>query len=261
MRRGRAFQSKDAAAASLILIQDLHCNVEAQIQISQALRQIYKETGVSKVFIEGAQGWVNTTLYQAFPNENIRRKVALEFMKMGYLTGAELALIEMGLGNKMELYGIENTGLYLENFKAFRETRQMHESLKAHLNEIDTWIDQLKEKRYSENLKTFDGMQEALDENEPDIKTVLRELEKFLDENTISIQNYKNVIGMMEVLKLWAKLDQTALQRELETLIQYLQKRSMEKDLKKMVTKTLQYRLQKLSLLEYLKEVKKSILT
>ena len=104
----------------VIHIQDAHCNYEAQTNISKILENLSKAYNVNLVSVEGADGFIDTSWFKAFPDAEIRKEVADYFMKKGEITGAEFLSITEDY--PIKLYGAENRDLYIKNLNAFTST-------------------------------------------------------------------------------------------------------------------------------------------
>ncbi|HID26469.1 MAG TPA: hypothetical protein EYP22_01275, partial [Methanosarcinales archaeon] len=90
----------------IIHIQDAHCNYEAQKNISRIVETLYKDYNINLISVEGADGYVDTSWFKAFPDVEIRREVADYFMKKGEITGVEFLSITEDY--PIKIYGAEN---------------------------------------------------------------------------------------------------------------------------------------------------------
>ena len=77
----------------IIHIQDAHCNYEAQTNIAKILENLIKNYSLSLVSVEGADGFIDTSWFKAFPDDEVRKEVATYFMKKGEITGPEFLSI------------------------------------------------------------------------------------------------------------------------------------------------------------------------
>ena len=89
----------------IIHIQDAHCNYEAQSNIIRILECLIKNDGLKLVSVEGADGFIDTSWFKAFPDADIRKEVADYFMKKGEITGPEFLSITSDL--PIKLFGAE----------------------------------------------------------------------------------------------------------------------------------------------------------
>ena len=258
MKKGKSFKGADRI--TLLLIRDLHCQKEAQLRIAKAIRLLRKKTGISSVFLEGAEGKLRTVLFESFPDARIRRDVGKRFLEEGFLTGAEYAAIEMGIKENLSLYGVEDTSLYLKNLKAFRNTRQIFAALQQITDSIDVWIEQSKNRLFSEEMKTLDKIRSMLDGEGMDLKKALMDLFALLNwqKSELSDAGDENRI-LVDALQMYSfseSLDVDLAEAELKKLVSVLEKNLVAEDLKMLAKKAIQYRLGQIRASEYLKSLK-----
>lgn len=87
----------------IIHIQDAHCNYEAQSNIVKILEGLIKNYSLGLVSVEGADGFIDTSWFKAFPDDEVRKEVADYFMKKGEITGPEFLSITTNLPFKLFL--------------------------------------------------------------------------------------------------------------------------------------------------------------
>lgn len=255
MRKDKIFKAD--SGLQLILIRDLHAEEEAQLKISRSIQKIYEQAKISKVFIEGAEGPVRTLLYQAFPDENVRRKVGRAFVKEGYLTGAELSAIELGLGAGIELYGAEDAKLYVSNLKAFRQTRRQFQAVQEEIKTFQGSLRSLKMNHFSEELKTLDHLRQEWKGGAGDLEKLVITAGRLLEKIGRTFDPWKNVVKLNEIMKENVLLKQEDVQKELSSLMEMFQKGLNSEEMKEVVRKTFEYRLGRLSASGYIMELKR----
>ncbi len=240
----------------LILIRDLRCQEEAQINIAKTLEVFQKELGLKNVFMEGAEGEFDLELLKAFPDFKVRDKVGLEFLKEGYLTGAEYAGLRGGFQNSLDLYGIEESTLYIENLQAFLKVRRLAKELSSETNKIDEQIKNIIEKNYSQEMKELFGLQKNLKENDMKLDEALMQLEALLQKHGQKLDG--NLERMLEVLKTSKTIQSEKIQSDLKKLLDELSHQLKNEELKSMVKWSLEYRLGRMGILEYLTHLKEA---
>ena len=261
MRRGSSFAG--SREAQLVLIRDLHCQLEAQMGIAGAIRQIHSKTGISRVFLEGAEGAVRTLLYESFPNETVRKMVGKEFVKNGYLTGAEYAAIESGVSAGLELYGVEEARLYVENLKAFRETRSQYAEIKEETDRISEWMGVLKNAGFSKKLQRVERVHEMIDGKRTlELEKALNTLSEVIAETEDQAQvdpfaRWPEVSKLNRAFQINSEINQEAVDAEMSALISLLEKSLVKEELKEMISRALRYRLGQIPVIEYAGYLKK----
>lgn len=256
MRMGKTYQGSSAKVC--VLIQDIHCQPEAQEKIAAAIQQLYESGLTPEILLEGAAGPVRTLLYETFPDRNVRMQAARRFLRRGVLTGAEFSVIAMGLGAEISLYGVEDPDLYIENFKIFHASRESFQNLKGQVKAIDTWLEKLKNKKYSQDLKRLNHLQESLNGETPHLDEWAKDLRLILKSHPDLFEKNKDLKIFLEWVEGVQKLNPTAVQGELDQLLKELQRHLDKGEFKAIVKATLEYRLGHLKVSLYLSELKKS---
>lgn len=139
----------------VINIQDAHCNFEAQSNISNILEGLNKDYGLELVALEGSAGDIDPSLFTTFPDEDIRKEVAVYFLKKGKINGAEYLAITSK--NPPKLYGVETREYYLANLASFINIQDGRQKAKAACEQVRDTLERLKGYTYSKALKNLDA--------------------------------------------------------------------------------------------------------
>lgn len=150
---GVAGKGFSGGVKTIVHIQDLHCNYEAQKNIAGLIDYLAREHGLRLVGEEGAFATVNLTKLKTFPLPEIRLAVSDHFVREGKLSGVEYYSINAP--NEIRLEGIETPELYQHNFDLIRtflngESQGYCLDLRAALAELKPGI-------YSPRLREFDA--------------------------------------------------------------------------------------------------------
>lgn len=120
-------QSKDIVegAPVVFLLQDAHAVGDAQFALSDLIGTLSTRYGVRDVLLEGAQGELDTLLFDAFPDREILSDFFRPYLEKGELSGATMARIL----NRADLgyYGMEDYKLYEEGLLSFLKGLQQRE--------------------------------------------------------------------------------------------------------------------------------------
>ncbi|MCD6460983.1 hypothetical protein J7L67_10010, partial [bacterium] len=128
----------------IIHIKDIHCNYKVQKNISLILKQLITDRTTSLVTLEGAAGIIKTDIFSIIPDKNVKQSVCDQFIKKGILTGAESLSIIEGSGLPFTLWGLEDTNLYIENFKTFRDIKFSYKNIRLTLTKVKKLITLIK---------------------------------------------------------------------------------------------------------------------
>ena len=119
----------------VLLIRDLHGDYEAQMNIAKAIEFLAEDSSkLPLVLVEGATDEVDTSFFGTFPDIKVRKTLTKDFVKQGWVTGPEyLSITRYGEKPFLEIWGVEDASLYVENFKNFREVL-------SETGEIEDWF-------------------------------------------------------------------------------------------------------------------------
>ncbi|MDP3981240.1 MAG: hypothetical protein Q8Q33_07510, partial [Chlamydiota bacterium] len=256
MRETKSYQGSNNGS-QIILIRDIHAQEEAQIKIAKAIEQMNKTLGLTKVFLEGANGKVRTLLYESFPNLDVRRSVGREFIQKGFVTGAEYAAIELGVEADLDLQGVEEPDLYIRNFKVFRNVRNAYKDHESYFNSIDSWFDKVKQVVYNESMKQLQEVENLLQDKNMDLYKALLLLEGLIEQvNQRIAVKWDKIKPLQMTLEMSHNIDQIKLDKQLKNLLDYFEKQLVKEDMKTLVTRGLAFRLGKITADEYIDSLK-----
>ncbi|MBI3316504.1 MAG: phosphotransferase [Candidatus Omnitrophica bacterium] len=144
----------------VFLIQDAHTIYDAQRSIQKLIEFLEKQYGVNLVGVEGAKGKLDTTLFRAFPENEIKAKVFNAYLEKGEWTGAQMAAI----GNSKALYhGLEDWEIYKKNFLTFQAVVGRREENLKKLEETERDLDRQRARIYSPGLNQFHNQRKAFE--------------------------------------------------------------------------------------------------
>ena len=176
----------------IIHIQDAHCNYEAQSNIAKILENLIKNNNLTLVSVEGADGFVDTSWFKAFPDDEVRKEVADYFMKKGEITGPEFLSITTDY--QFKLFGAETRSYYIQNLNAFTSSYPLKEQTEKYYNQIKTVLNRLKGYIYSEELKTIDTKMADYEVKKIQFNDYVRFLEGMAEKNKINLRQYDNLL-------------------------------------------------------------------
>ncbi|MDD5449304.1 MAG: hypothetical protein PHO42_01725 [Candidatus Omnitrophica bacterium] len=191
----------------VINIQDAHCNFEAQTNISRILEALVKN-GLRAVALEGSFGKIDPSMFVTYPNEEIRREVALDFMKQGKINGAEFFAITSK--DPPRLYGVETKEYYLANLSAFLNTLEDRKKIKAAAITVKNVLDKLRDRVYSKSLLQFDEMSQANKKGTIELLDYCKYLKAAAEANRLPLGGYPNLALLYETIDMEKALDVNA---------------------------------------------------
>src|SRR3989338_6036299 len=122
----------------IVYIQNVHANYEAQLNIKGILKHLVDQNQFSLIQLEGAVSKLNPEILQPSYLKEANLKLVDFLLREGRITGADAFAVETD--KQVELYGIEDLGLYMENLKTFKAVYRHQEEVRAYFDEIHRLI-------------------------------------------------------------------------------------------------------------------------
>ena len=233
----------------VVHIQDAHCNYEAQGNISKILEILSKDYNINTISVEGADGYIDTSWFKAFPDAEIRKEVADYFMKKGEITGAEFLSITSDY--PIKLFGAENRDLYIKNLNAFTSTYPHKEKIEKYLLGVKSILGRFKGYIYTKNLKDFDTKIEEYKDKEITLSDYAKILSLKLKRYSINLKEYPNFSKLIYTLVYEDKIDFDTVDGERSALIDKLSKELAKDKLEELVVRSFSFKTGKLGPDEY----------
>src|ERR1044071_3115528 len=123
-----AYQGKNPL--SVVLLEDVHMNKEAQTHLSQTLKSFADTPGHEPVFVglEGAEGELLYDTYQKFSNHEIATQVADSFFESGEISGpahAGFTTYPQEGARGLHFWGVDQDSLYQANIQAYKDSKKI----------------------------------------------------------------------------------------------------------------------------------------
>ncbi len=141
----------------IVHIQGAHGNYEVEKNIQAILHYLTEKYGFDLLLLEGGVGRLDPEFFNLFPrrpDQNL--KVADYLAQKAEISGPELFLIErMGVGKKIEAFGIEDAKAYRDNRKAFQKVLRKKEEINFFLNAMHLFLNRLRAFYLNASLQDF----------------------------------------------------------------------------------------------------------
>lgn len=207
----------------VVHIQDAHSNYEAQVSIKNILGHLHKEYGMNVVHVEGASTKLDPSVFKNSYIKEANVKVADYMMREGMLSGAEAFAVEAE--TPVELYGIEDRLLYMENVRTFRSVYSHRQDLDAFFDEMRLLTKDLRNKYLNTELLDLTRKMEAYSHEQIELLDYLLFLNDLSEKHEIvslrdlkQLSQFPNLVRIVRLHDLEEKIDQTSLLREAQDL-------------------------------------------
>ncbi|MBU4479354.1 MAG: hypothetical protein KKH34_09775, partial [Candidatus Omnitrophica bacterium] len=214
---------------------------EAQQNISKILDRLAANYRLKLVTLEGAAGKVENPIISNFPDKEIRKEVALYFVREGKLTGAEYLAANSDYG--LRLYGVEDPRLYMDNVEAFRQSQPFKNEAKQYFAYLKKALDGLKDYIYNDALKVFDKLENDYFLRKIAFDEYARSLFGLIEKHNLGRINYPVFYELQKVITLETKVDFIKADQERARLITELtQAIDDKKNIAALVEKSLNFK-------------------
>ncbi|MFH1878504.1 MAG: PEP/pyruvate-binding domain-containing protein, partial [Candidatus Omnitrophota bacterium] len=218
----KSFYDAGEESRLIVHIQDAHCNYPAQRKIARIIEYLNTVYGIKVVNLEGGSGGYDTSVFTSIVDKNVREKVADHFVKSGELNGAEFFAVNND--EKIELWGIEDPGLYLRNFDVFKKAYPERHAALEDLDRLKDEINKLKARVYSPALHELDRDQALYREEKIPLKDYVGTLIKKGVERGVDLSAYPNIMLLNNIISVESEIDFKQANRERDSLVEELRK-------------------------------------
>lgn len=233
----------------IIHIQDAHCNYEAQSNIIKILECLIKNDGLGLISVEGADGFIDTSWFKAFPDADIRKEVADYFMKKGEITGPEFLSITSDY--PIKLFGAETRSYYIDNLNAFTSSYPLKEESEKYFNQIKAVLNKLKKDIYSAQLMDLDTKIQDYESKKLSFTDYVKYLETLAVTHKVNLRQYENLFKLVSVLVYEKKINFNVVDKERAAIIDAITKKLDKEQLTELVNRSLEFKVSKISSVEY----------
>jgi len=238
-------QTPQAANSIVIHIQDAHCNYDAQKKIAEIIEYLNDEYGVETINLEGGAGDYDLSVFTGIKDIEPRKKAADYFVKEGLVNGAEYFAVCNP--EKVKLWGVEDTRLYLTNLNTYRESLKHKDEIAKLLVSLKNALDQLKSKIYSQELFSIDQKYFACKNGEIGIKDYVSFLNSAAVKNGVALESFPNIAALSETIAREDGIDFKEANIQRGRLIDVLQRTLSKVELEELVRLTLDFKAEKIS--------------
>jgi len=144
---------KNPSGLTVVHIQDVHMNLEAQKNIAQAVQSLAGTVGL--VALEGSHETMDLSKFRTFPHHDAVKMVADYLLKEGKISGPVHTAFT-GPAQMPPVVGVEDGSLYDANVTAYRQAAPDQEKRRAQLADVQKDLNQRKETVFNPALKKLD---------------------------------------------------------------------------------------------------------
>ncbi|MFA6079795.1 MAG: hypothetical protein WC779_08635, partial [Candidatus Omnitrophota bacterium] len=217
-------------------IQDAHCNYAAQKKISEIIEYLNKNYGAKIVNLEGGADSYDISIFTDIADKDMRYKASDKFVKDGLVNGAEYFAVNNP--EKIELWGIDDPSLYLENLRTYRESLKYKDFSDNSLKSLSYVLSSLKAKIYGKDLLALDLKYSQYKAGNIEFKGYACYLLGEADKLGLDTKAFPNISKFSEIFSLETGLDFNKANDERDRLIDKLHRSLSRVELEELVRNT-----------------------
>lgn len=229
----------------IIHIQDAHCNYAAQRKIADIIEYLTKKYGIDTINLEGGAKDYDLSSFTSIYDKRIREKVADYFVKEGLVNGPEYFAINNP--EKVPLWGIEDTKLYLDNLNVYRDSLKYKDEVDKHINTLTHILTNFKIKIYSPELLELDNKYSQYKACTLEFKNYLNYLIQTAKNKALDIKGFTNIYLLSQTLLEEENINFKKANNQRDYLIDKLEKMLSKKSLEELVLKTVEFKSERIS--------------
>jgi hypothetical protein len=197
--------------------------------------------GDRKLFIaiEGAWERLHPEVLNAYPDAEVRNKVAENLLKHGEMTGEEYLAVTEG-ADKWVIQGIEDPAVYQANLATRRGLSESKKWILPKLSRIESRLLRIQTKLLTPDLLEIDHIARGYSEGTVDLKSYVSYLKKNSGDEWL---HYPNVKTFAQVMAFEDMIDMSALEIESKNLLRTLSEKLDRGSLSQLASLSMRYRL------------------
>lgn len=234
----------------IINIQDAHASLSSQYSIVDILDNLVSNYDVKFIALEGAEGFVDTSLLRTFPDKRIRKETAEFLMKEGRMSAGEFFDATRD-ENDIVLYGVEDDALYNRNVESFREIIDQRVAYSEEVTKLIAQLDALSEKVFSPEIRTLEERSRMHREGRMSFSDYWESVSVIADKRGVSRDGLPNVDKLLLAIAMEKGINFARANLERKQLIDALSGQMDRKDIEELVLKSLLFKQNKVSQADY----------
>ncbi|MCG3205991.1 MAG: hypothetical protein KCHDKBKB_02717 [Elusimicrobia bacterium] len=234
IRKIRKPRSPNSQPRTIIHIQDIHMDAEAQKNIAAAIRELITKNQLSCLALEGAFGPIDMDAFRTFPRPETVRTVADYLLRENKIAGPLYAVLTASSisqisNSKLEKFlpfvtGIDDKAHYQANVRAVRESSRLKGEVRRRLDGAKQFIRQEKRKTFNQTLLDFDGKIELYSEGKIEMGVYVELVSRHLVDLPFVVSTF------LEAIRLERSLNFTQVEHERSLLLNDLSKKLSTKE-------------------------------
>jgi hypothetical protein len=238
--------SEESHHPSVVLIQDIHLNPEAQFNISKIILNLIDKNLIDHVGVEGAFSTFDFTPFRSFPEVNIVWDVAKEFLDENLIAAPTFAGIT-SVTNPPLITGIDDHKHHSANVKAYLDSRSTRPLVLKQLKHRLQHLNIQENQTYNAKLLKFDSLKTRFNAGSLELGAYLIKLRALPKEVLADLKLYPMLDLYLSAYEIETRIDFEKVNQDRIKVIQQLSSQLNTEEIEFLTTKSIQYKSGKLN--------------
>ncbi|MDD3088861.1 MAG: GNAT family N-acetyltransferase, partial [Candidatus Omnitrophica bacterium] len=234
-----------ASKEMVINIKDVHDNFGAQESIVSVLDNLLTNYDIRFIGMEGSEGYIDMSMISAFPDEEAKKTTAGYLMREGRISAGEFFAALSG--TPVMTYGIENSELYLRNYKAFLLIEEQKEENLRIVDIFRKILCDIEPDICSEDLLVLNGNSVLNNNNGLKFTERWRKVSEIGAKNGVKYDDYPNVNALIGAVEAEKEINYEATNNERDAVLDILARILPRAPMEELVLKSLSFKLGRIS--------------
>lgn len=216
------------ADGTIVIIQDMHANEQAQRNASQILDYLATQYGLRLILVEGDTGEIGLDGFAGQSTSLTRRAIAESFLSQGIFGAHEY--LDVISDKPIDLWGVEDPELYARNVERLIFAERISQALQDDLIFLGKQIDAMKDQVLSPDLLEVYGIRDAYDSRGATFEESIDALLRIGMQYGLPVTDFTEVRRYLELKEAGTGLDIDAAQAQRQQLLEFLEASSTSED-------------------------------
>lgn len=241
---------KGSQDSIIIHIQDRHIDPTAQLNISDLIDEFIQKHKVSLMMLEGASTELDTSFYDSYEDNEIKKKVSKAFLDHAIFTGAEYYKIT-NKDKYLRAIGAEDKSLYLKHLDTYKSTLIDQKSVLNFLQAVNSNLSTLKNTLYTKAQKQIDNSANIYSKGAIKLPEYVKTLSDNAKKAKLDISKHKDLVKFIALVEKEAQIDFKKAESQREEVIKQVSDSLDRVELNELLRKSMDFRTAKISQEEF----------
>lgn len=203
--------------APVLLVQDIHMNIEAQTNIATLLQNLIDQKEVELVGVEGAFGPFEFNPFRLHSNKAIADRLTKEYFNDKRISAPSFVGVTSKINPPM-FVGVDDKRAYEANVAAYLNSKEILKSVQDKLFLWDSRLRLAKQNTFSPALKAFDDLRSTFHQEKIGLGAYVQKLQ----DHTSLFGDFLTLSQFAEAYRMETRLNMEQVERERQSALEHL---------------------------------------